>query len=86
MKLRSPERLLDIQYDADKIAFPWMDDLWIAYGPKGLVTLAFFVMSFFAVQIRERHKTLGFLELTGPPGSGKSTLIEFCWKLAGRAG
>lgn len=86
VKLRSPERLLDIQYDADKIAFPWLDDFWIAYGPKGLVTLAFFVMSFFAVQIRDRHKTLGFLELTGPPGSGKSTIIEFCWKLAGRAG
>jgi len=86
VKLRSPERLLDIHYDADKIAFPWVEDLWIAYGPKGLVTLAFFVMSFFAVQIRDRHKTLGFLELTGPPGSGKSTLIEFCWKLAGRAG
>lgn len=86
VKLRSPERLLDIHYDADKIAFPWVEDLWTAYGPKGLVTLAFFVMAFFAVQIRERHKTLGFLELTGPPGSGKSTLIEFCWKLAGRAG
>lgn len=86
VKLRSPERMLDIQYDADKIEFPWVDDLWIAFGPKGLVTLAFFVMAFFAVQIRERHKTLGFLELTGPPGSGKSTLIEFCWKLAGRAG
>ena len=86
VKLRSPERLLDIQYDADKIAFPWLEDFWIAYGPKGLVTLAFFVMSFFAVQIRDRHKTLGFLELTGPPGSGKSTIIEFCWKLAGRAG
>lgn len=85
-KLRSPERLLDIQYDADQIKFDWIADLWTAYGPKGLVTLAFFTMSFFAVQIRERHKSLGFLELTGPPGSGKSTLVEFHWKLAGRSG
>lgn len=86
VKLRSSERLLDIAYDADRIAFKWIDDLWTAYGPKGLVTLAFFTMSFFAVQIRERHKSLGFLELTGPPGSGKSTLVEFMWKLAGRSG
>lgn len=86
VKLRSAERLLDIQYDPDRIAFAWVDDVWTAYGPKGLITLAFFVMSFFAVQIREKHKSLGFLELTGPPGSGKSTLVEFMWKLAGRSG
>ncbi|MBG6118793.1 hypothetical protein IWY39_002597 [Sphingobium sp. JAI105] len=86
VKLRSPEKLLDIHYDPDQIKFDWVDDIWTAFGPKGLITLSFFVMSFFAVQIRERNKSLGFLELTGPPGSGKSTLIEFCWKLAGRAG
>lgn len=86
VKLRSAERLLEIQYDADKIAFEWVSVLWTAYGPKGLVALAFFTMSFFAVQIRERHKSLGFLEITGLPGSGKSTLVEFLWKLAGRAG
>ncbi|MGE4324128.1 MAG: bifunctional DNA primase/helicase [Sphingobium sp.] len=86
VKLRSTERLLDIQYDADRIDFTWVPDLWTAFGPKGLITLAFFTMSFFAVQIRERHKSLGFLELTGPPGSGKSTLVELMWKLAGRAG
>ena len=84
VKLRSPERLLDIHYDPEKLDFGWVDDLWTAYGPKGLVTLAFFTMSFFAVQIRDVHKSLGFLELTGPPGSGKSTLIEFMWRLAGR--
>jgi len=60
--------------------------LWTAYGPKGLAALAFFTMSFFAVQIREQQKSLGFLEITGLPGSGKSTLVEFLWKLAGRAG
>ena len=86
VKLRSPERLLEIHYDPDKLDFDWIPDLWTAYGPKGFVTLAFFVMSFFAVQIRDRHKSLGFLEITGLPGSGKSTLIEFLWKLAGRAG
>lgn len=86
VKLRSSERLLELHYDADKIRFDWVSVLWTAYGPKGIVALAFFTMSFFAVQIRERQKSLGFLEVTGLPGSGKSTLIEFLWKLAGRAG
>jgi energy-coupling factor transporter ATP-binding protein EcfA2 len=51
-----------------------------------MVALAFFVMSLFAVQIRLREKSIGFLEITGPPGSGKSTLVEFLWKLFGRSG
>ncbi|MFC0683570.1 toprim domain-containing protein [Novosphingobium clariflavum] len=86
VKLRSAERILDIEYDADKIAFEWVADLWTAYGPKGLIALAFFTMSFFAVQIREKQKSLGFLEITGLPGSGKTTLIEFLWKTTGRSG
>ncbi|PUB10428.1 hypothetical protein C8K14_1441, partial [Novosphingobium sp. GV079] len=53
---------------------------------KAMVGLAFFVMSLFAVQIRQREKSIGFLEITGQPGSGKSTLIEFLWKLLGRSG
>ncbi len=86
VKLRSPERLLDIDYDADRISFKWVEDIWAAYGPKGLIALAFFCMSLFAVQIRQKHKSLGFLEITGEPGSGKSTLIEFLWKTLGRNG
>ncbi|PNU06606.1 hypothetical protein A8V01_02610 [Novosphingobium guangzhouense] len=86
VKLRSAERILDIEYDADKITYDWVEVLWTAFGPKGLIALAFFTMSFFAVQIREKQKSLGFLEITGLPGSGKSTLVEFLWKLAGRAG
>lgn len=85
VKLRSPERLLDITYDADRIRFAWLADVWTAYGPKGLIVIAFFTMSLFAVQIRERQKSIGFLEITGPPGSGKSTLVEFAWRMLGRA-
>lgn len=86
VKLRSSERMLDVAYDPDRINFDWLPDIWTAYGPRGLIALSFFVMSLFAVQIRDRHKSLGFLEITGPPGSGKSTLIEFLWKLYGRSG
>ena len=84
VKLRTAERMLSIDYDADQLRFDWIDDIWTAYGPRGLIALSFWVMSVFAVQIRKRHKSLGFLEITGPPGSGKSTLIEFLWKLMGR--
>ena len=86
VKLRSAERMLSIDYDPDQLRFDWLEDVWTAYRTRGLIALAFWVMSVFAVQIRERHKSLGFLEITGPPGSGKLTLIEFLWKLLGRVG
>lgn len=86
VKLRSAERMLAIDYDPDQLRFDWLDDVWTAYGPRGMIALAFWTMSLFAVQIRDRHKSLGFLEITGPPGSGKSTLVEFLWKLLGRVG
>jgi hypothetical protein len=86
VKLRSAERMLAIDYDPDQLRFDWLEDLWTAYRARGLIALGFWVMSLFAVQIRQRHKSLGFLEITGPPGSGKSTLIEFLWKLLGRDG
>ncbi len=84
VKLRTPERILSINYNPDVRDFPWMKDLWGAWGVRGYATLAFFVMSLFAVQIRNRHDSLGFLEITGDPGSGKTTIITFMWKLLGR--
>ncbi|KNH02637.1 Phage-related protein [Qipengyuania citrea LAMA 915] len=86
VKLRTSERMLQIEYDPDQLTFAWLEDIWTAYGTRGLIALAFWVMSIFAVQIRDRHKSLGFLEITGQPGSGKSTLVEFLWKLLGRVG
>lgn len=84
-KLASPERPLEIRYDPDRVATEWLDDLWTAYGPKGVVVLGFFMMAVFAVQIRSRDGSLGFLEITGLPGAGKSTLVESLWRLLGRA-
>ncbi|WP_068091051.1 toprim domain-containing protein [Novosphingobium rosa] len=86
VKLLSRKRMLDLYYDPDQLKFDWLPHLWTAWGPKGLVALAFFTMSLFAVQIRDKHKSLGLLEITGEPGAGKSTLIEFLWKLLGRNG
>lgn len=84
LKLRSRERTLDITYDADNFDVKWLPHLWTAFRENGVITLTFWVMSFFAEQIRTKHKGLGFLEMSGLPGTGKTTLIEFLWKLTGR--
>ena len=63
----------------------WKGPFWTAFGVRGLVALAFWIGSYFAEQIRARDKSYPFLEIIGEPGSGKSTLIEFLWKLSGRA-
>jgi hypothetical protein len=86
VKLRSEERTLSITYDPDRLQLGWIDDLWTAYGERGIVALAFFTMSLFAVQIRAQHQSVGFLEVCGEAGSGKTTLMVFLWKLLGRTG
>lgn len=84
LKLRTRERVFDIVYDAERFETPWLRPLWAAFRENGIVTLAFWIMAFFAEQIRREFKSLGFLEMTGIPGTGKSTIIEFLWKLCGR--
>lgn len=85
VKLRTADRLLKINFDPDRLDLSWVPPLVTAYGSKGVVVLAFWVMAFFADQIRAEQESLAFLEATGIPGTGKSTLIEFLWGLAGRA-
>lgn len=75
---------LDLNPKLDEFTTGWVDDIWTAFGVKGYAALAFWLGSLFAEQIRERDKSFPFLEIVGEPGTGKSTLIEFLWKLAGR--
>jgi hypothetical protein len=84
VKLGTSERLLDVTYDPDGIDVSWLDDLWAAYGAKGIVTLAFYFGTLFAEQVRAEQKSFPFFEMWGLPGSGKTTLVEFLWKLLGR--
>nr|WP_179220705.1 toprim domain-containing protein [Sphingomonas laterariae] len=84
LKLGTAERLLDIDYDADRLDTSWLSDLWTAYGPKGLVCLTFYFGALFAEQVRIEQKSFPFLEMHGLPGTGKTTLVEFMWKLLGR--
>lgn len=85
VKLRTTDRVLRITYDADKLELSWVKDLVTAYRAKGVVVLAFWVLALFAEQIRSMQDSLAFLEATGLPGTGKSTLLEFLWKVSGRS-
>lgn len=75
---------LNLQRDFKSLNHDWLDLFWPCFGAKGLVALAFWLGSLFAEQIRAEHKSFPFLEVVGEPGAGKSTLIEFLWKLVGR--
>lgn len=67
-------------YDAE-----WAKLLWYCFRAKGIVCLAFWLGALFAEQIRAMQESFPFIEIVGEPGSGKSTIIEFLWKLLGRA-
>lgn len=62
----------------------WFNDFVLAFSINGLTSLAWWLGCLFAEQIREKQKSFGFFELTGDQGAGKSTLIEFLWRLVGR--
>ena len=76
---------LHINHDLKKYSpQDWWPRLHTCYGARGTLMLATFVASMVAEQVRERFESLPFVELVGEPGAGKSTLIEFLWKLFGR--
>jgi len=69
---------------AHKYNEDWVQDVWGSFGAKGLVVLTYWFASLFCEQVRKKQKSFPFLELVGEPGAGKSTLIEFMWRLFGR--
>lgn len=75
---------LDINTSRDTHDRTWVQHLWNAFGPKGVVALAYWFGSLFAEQIRAEQQSYPFLEIVGEPGAGKTTLIQFLWKLCGR--
>jgi hypothetical protein len=62
----------------------WIRPLWLCFGPDGVAALAFWLGSLVAEDIRARHGSFPILQITGEPGSGKTTLIDFLWRLFGR--
>lgn len=83
LKAQAP---FDLTINANKSEYQaqWIDDLIGAYGTKGLISLTAFFGSLFAQQIRKDYKSYPFVEIVGEAGTGKSTLIQFLWKLLGR--
>lgn len=75
---------LDVSLSDQGYRREWLDWLWLCFGAKGLVALAFFFGTLFAEQIRTEFQSFPFLEATGEAGAGKSTLLMFLWKLLGR--
>ncbi len=75
---------IHIHLNQDKPNLTWLPHLISAFGEKGLVALTFFTGSLFVNQIRKIQKSYPFLEITGDAGTGKTTLIEFLWRLHGR--
>lgn len=84
LKTLSQSPQLTFNRDRREYRADWLDLVWQCFGAKGLVALAFWFGSLFAEQIRQVQKSYPFLELVGEAGAGKSTLIEFMWKLFGR--
>ncbi|OEY67441.1 toprim domain-containing protein [Marinobacter sp. X15-166B] len=84
LKTLSASVSLSINSSRSEYRRDWALDLANCFGPKGVVALAFWLGSLFAEQIRAEHKSYPFIEIVGEAGSGKSTLIEFLWKLVGR--
>ena len=86
--VNSRNKTVNLHINADLTEYDpsWSRILWECFGAQGVVALAYWLGSLFAEQIREPHfhESYPFLELTGEPNAGKSTLIEFFWKLCGR--
>ncbi len=85
LKSLSHSAQLSINRDLADYRETWFPLLWRCFGAKGLAALAFWLGTLFAEQIRSTQKSFPFLEIVGEAGAGKSTLIEFLWKLMGRA-
>lgn len=84
LKTLAQSPAISINPNQNQYTTGWIHLLHTAYGARGIVTLAFWFGSLFAEQIRIANKSFPFLEVVGEAGSGKSTLIEFLWKLVGR--
>ena len=75
---------LEVNTNRNEYDTSWVQHLWHAFGAKGVVALAYWFGSLFAEQIRADQQSFPFLEIVGEPGAGKTTLIQFLWKLLGR--
>jgi len=84
LKTLSQSVTLHLNPDRKEYRTDWTQQLFGAFGTRGVVALAFWLGSLLAEQLRAEMGSFPFLEIVGEAGAGKSTLIEFLWKLVGR--
>lgn len=86
VSLKSLLQSVDVQVNSDLRDYKkeWFQSYAEAFGSNGLAALTFFFGSLFAEQIRKEQKSYPFLEIVGEAGAGKTSVIEFLWKLLGR--
>ncbi|CAN7257906.1 toprim domain-containing protein [Variovorax sp. LjRoot84] len=86
LSIKSLQKSIQLQINTDRESYErgWQQHLWRAFGAKGYIALAYWFGSLFAEQVRAEQQSFPFLEIVGEPGSGKTTLIQFLWKLFGR--
>lgn len=84
VSIKTSLKSLHMQSNTD-FAPDWFKDFYQSFSTHGLVMLAWWLGCLFAEQIRKEQKSWCFFELTGEQGAGKSTFIEFLWKLLGRS-
>ncbi|SOD25217.1 Toprim-like [Variovorax sp. YR752] len=86
LSIKSLQKSIQLRINTDRDSYQrvWQQHLWRAFGAKGYIALAFWFGSLFAEQVRAEQQSFPFLEIVGEPGSGKTTLIQFLWKLFGR--
>ncbi len=86
VSLKSLLQSVDVHVNSDLRDYKkeWFQSYAEAFGSNGLAALTFFFGSLFAEQIRKEQKSYPFLEIVGEAGAGKTSVIEFLWKLLGR--
>lgn len=85
LSIKSLNGSLDLHIGkAEEYDESWITHLYTAFGVKGIIAAAFWLGSLFAEHIRQAAQSLFFLEIVGEATAGKSTMIEFLWKLFGR--
>jgi len=71
---------------SEKPSQAWVSDFKTAFGTKGLVALSWWFGCLFVEQVRDEYSSWPFFELVGEAASGKSSLVDFMWKLYGKDG
>jgi hypothetical protein len=59
------------------------DDFYAVFGPQGVVAMAWWLGAQHAEQIRAEQQSFPLLHIEGAPGSGKTFLQSYLWKLLG---